>query len=129
MKLLVFSLLFVGVLLLGCSSQQSPSPTAQGSPSIDPQTGALIMDVDDHGIYPDTVYFAAGEHAKLLLRVSAKNVYFGGVGFKGELFTLDVPIGEQKLVEFTMPDKDVSFITLWPANQVKKADGWIKVRK
>jgi len=148
----VFSagMIIVLFILSGCSpkTQEAPSqpepqyvPAQSSQPSIEKKTATnppqpypftptireVSLEADDKGFYQgasriDSLTFQKDTKIKMTLNVNIKNVYYGGLDFRGcGTSSSRTQPGESTSLQFTA-DKPCTISSYWPLSNVKKAD-------
>ena len=93
-----------------------------------PEEKEFVIEGDDRGLYPDTITVKKGDDVKIIFKVRSKGIYFGGLDFRSDVWgtTEKIKPGENATVEFTA-EESFEFKSYWPASNVLKATGQVKV--
>ena len=93
-----------------------------------PKVKEFVIEGDDDALYPDTITVKKGDAVKITFLVRTKEVYFGGLDFRSDVWgtTNKIKKGGNATVEFTA-DKSFEFKSYWPASNKLKATGQIIV--
>lgn len=113
-------------------TQESTAPQPAIAKPVETAIGAAVrefkIEADDSGFYPSSVINAAkGSKVKITFIVREKNVYYGGLEMKSDVFkTGTIKPGSSATVEFTA-DRSFGFTSWWPLSNIQKSTGKVVV--
>lgn len=113
------------------SPQATSTPTTTSTPTPPPPPAptriAFTISADDSSFSPSEIRVQRGATVSITFRVSATNVYYGGLEIRSSAFnTSTIPPGGMKTVSF-IANSTFDFSSYWPLSNVLKTTGRVIV--
>lgn len=90
-----------------------------------PKNKEFTIELDDYGVYPNSIVVNKDDNVKITFKVRNNNVYYGGLDARSDYFdTGKIAPGESKTIEFKAINS-FKFTTYWPSSGVVKSQGTV----